>query len=83
MGGGEFDARALSAEDIIDRACEDLHEDAADNIPAAAYQELQAYLDGWCARHGKHTTTYFADYTRAILAPAPEPDEDEGVPTDA
>ena len=72
---------ALSAESIIEAACEDLHDEAADNIPTAAYQELQAHLDAWCEKYGEHTTTYYPDYTRAILAPPLGPDEE--VSTDA
>ena len=67
---------ALSAENIIEAACEGLHNEAAANIPAAAYEELQKNLDAWCEKYGEHTTTYYPDYTRAILAPPPEPDSD-------
>ena len=67
---------ALSAENIIEAACEGLHNEAAANIPAAAYEELQKNLDAWCEKYGEHTTTYYPDFTRAVLAPPPEPDSD-------
>lgn len=35
----------IDAEAIVERACEDLHEEAGVGIPEAAYAELQAFLD--------------------------------------
>lgn len=51
---------------IIESACDDLHEDAIDQIDDASVKELQNFLDAWCEKQ-TGTKTYYADYTCAIL----------------
>ena len=56
---------SIDARDIIDRACEELHEDALDNISDKDTEELQEYLDSWCKRQ-TGTTTYYPDYREYV-----------------
>lgn len=54
---------SMDADCIIDMACEDLHEDARDNI--VGEDELQKFLDAWCAKQSG-VDTYVADYEYAV-----------------
>lgn len=60
----------LDATAILESAAEDLHEEALSGIGRDAESELQNFLDAWVARYGSSTSTYYADYTRAVLVPA-------------
>lgn len=54
---------SMDAVSITQMACEDLHEDAYQNV---AYEdELQDFLDAWCAKQSG-TDTYWVDYKYAI-----------------
>ena len=66
---------SLSAESIIEQACEELHEEAYANISDGAIKELQDFLDGWVKRHGEGATTYFEDRTRAVIVPPKQSEE--------
>jgi hypothetical protein len=52
---------SFCAEHIIENACEDLHEGAYDNLPSAAFAELEEFLDSWVEKYGKYTTSWAAD----------------------
>ena len=54
---------SIDAENIIENACEELHEDARDNVTGE--KELQDFLDVWCAKQ-TGTDTYTVDYKYAI-----------------
>lgn len=54
---------SIDADYIIDNACEELHEDARDNI--SDEKELQEFLDKWCAKQGG-TTTYYPCYREYV-----------------
>lgn len=54
----------LNARSILENACEELHEDAYDNIQDE--EELQELLDKWCEKQ-TGTYTYTVDYKYAIL----------------
>lgn len=54
---------SMDADSIIDNACEELHEDARDNI--SDEKELQEFLDKWCAKQGG-TTTYYPCYREYV-----------------
>ncbi|MGF7012007.1 hypothetical protein M2146_002561 [Lachnospiraceae bacterium PF1-22] len=56
----------LDAQDIVERACEELHEDAFEQIKDL--DELQDFLDVWCAKQ-KGTTCYVDDGKYAIEVP--------------
>ena len=53
---------SIDASDIIESACEELHDDAAENCDEKSLQEL---LDNWCEQQGG-TTTYYPDYTQYV-----------------
>lgn len=56
---------SLNAYDIISEACENLHEDAMENIMTEDIQKLQNYLDKWCDnQYG--TETSYTDYEKYI-----------------
>lgn len=57
---------SMNAEDIIEEACDNLHEDAMSCITDNDIEELQKYLNEWC-RNQTGTTTYEVDYSYAIL----------------
>ena len=65
----------LHAEKILERACQELHDEAQDNISDAAVKELQEYLDAWVERHGAGVTTYYEDHARAVIVPPKQIDE--------
>lgn len=54
---------SMDADSIIDNACDELHEDARDNI--SDEKELQGFLDKWCAKQGG-TTTYYPCYREYV-----------------
>lgn len=54
---------SMDADSIIDNACEELHEDARDNIYDE--KELQEFLDKWCAKQSG-TTTYYPCYREYV-----------------
>lgn len=58
---------SMDADDIIENACSDLHEDARDNISVQEEKSLQILLDQWCEENSAGTTTYYADYNVGIL----------------
>lgn len=54
---------SMDADSIIDNACEELHEDARDNI--SDEKEVQEFLDKWCAIQSG-TTTYYPSYKEYV-----------------
>ena len=54
---------SMDADSIIENACEELHEDARDNI--SDEKELQEFLDKWCAKQ-TGTTTYYPCYKEYV-----------------
>lgn len=59
---------SLDADYLVSNACEDLCEDAADQISSKDIEELQHYLDKWADRQ-IGTNTYYVDYRYAIRIP--------------
>ena len=55
----------IDADWIIENACEELHEDARDNI--SDEKELQEFLDKWCEKQ-TGTTTYYPYYKEYVKA---------------
>jgi len=55
---------SMDADSIIESACEELHEDAEDQIDNRV--ELQEMLDKWCEKQSG-TDTYYIDYHVAIV----------------
>lgn len=49
---------SMDADDIIASACEDLHEDAYENISSEDTKELQNMLDEWCEKQTGTRTVY-------------------------
>lgn len=56
----------LDADSILENATEDLHEEAFNRIEDK--EELQAFLEAWCAKQ-KGTTTYYSTQKYAIEIP--------------
>ena len=56
----------IDAGDILENACDELHEGAYDNL--SDVEGLQKYLDEWCAKQ-RGTTTYYQDCKYAIEIP--------------
>lgn len=54
---------SINANDILEQACEDLHEDAYENVDNI--KELQEYLDNWCSKQSG-TTTYYPCYKEYV-----------------
>lgn len=54
---------SMDTDSIIDNACEELHEDARDNI--SDEKELQEFLDKWCSKQSG-TTTYYPCYREYV-----------------
>jgi len=54
---------SMDARSIIENACDELHENAMDNIEGE--EELQKFLDAWCAKQSG-TDSYTVDYKYAI-----------------
>lgn len=57
---------SIDAYDIVRDACEDLHEDAMDNISSEDFTRLQNFLDEWC-KDQAGTTTYYPCYEQYVL----------------
>lgn len=55
----------MHADQIIESALEDHHEDAADNISGADEARLQATLDAWCESVG--VESWQTDYSRVVV----------------
>lgn len=55
----------LDAYTIVENACEELHEDALDNI-YSGIDDLQDMLNKWVDKNGGSATTYCPDYNFAI-----------------
>ena len=55
----------VDASYIIDNACEDLYEDARDNISDKDIKQLQSFLDNWCKKQ-IGTTTYYPCYEQYV-----------------
>lgn len=66
---------SINVEDILTDACEDLHEDAYEQIEYSDKVELQKYLNDWC-KNQTGTTTYYPDYDRYIRVEKSWFDED-------
>lgn len=73
---------SFDASDIVDNACEDLHEGARDNITGDEVKELQAHLDEWAEKYGKYTTTYLPDYKYVIEVDLPSETENAAETTE-
>jgi hypothetical protein len=58
---------AFDAGNIIESACDDLHEEAMDRIPGDAVNELQTILDNWAKKYGGGTVTYNMDGAVGII----------------
>ena len=56
---------SMDADGIIDSACDDLHEDARDNISGQDQKELQDFLDKWCEKQSG-TITYYPCYREYV-----------------
>lgn len=56
---------SLDADSIIENACEELHEDAYDNISEEDIKELQNLLDEWC-RKQTGTRTVYPNYKKFV-----------------
>ena len=54
---------SMDADSIIENACEELHEDARDNI--SDEKELQDFLNKWCEKQSG-TTTYYPCYKEYV-----------------
>lgn len=54
---------SIDADSIIENACDELHEDARDNI--SDEKELQEFLDKWCEKQ-IGTTTYYPCYKEYV-----------------
>lgn len=59
---------SMDADSIIENACEELHENAEDNISGQDRKELQKLLDDWCKKQSGTTTLYpnYKKYVRVI-----------------
>ena len=57
----------LNAEDIVENASEELHEDAT--ISSKSMEELTIFLSEWVERNKQDTHTIYPDYRLAILLP--------------
>ena len=60
----------LDAASIVSSACEEMYEDAYDDIGTAAIAEMQHYLDEWKKKHGR--TSYLLTTKHAIRIPREE-----------
>lgn len=56
---------SMDAGDIIESACEELHEDARDNISSDDEKELQNILDEWCEKQ-TGTRTVYPNYQKYV-----------------
>ena len=58
----------IDIDNAIGCACEELHEEAYDNISNKDYKELKDFVSNWCKKQ-TGTTTYYPDYRYAIKVP--------------
>lgn len=56
---------SMDADSIIENACEELHEDAYENISYKDIKELQNMLDEWCKKQ-TGTRTIYPNYRRYV-----------------
>ncbi len=56
---------SMDADSIIESACEELHEDAEENITGQDRKELQELLDNWCKKQ-TGTTTLYPNYEKYV-----------------
>lgn len=54
----------IDAQEIVENACEELHEDSFDNVDNI--NELQKAIDDWAEKNAKGAGTYWPDYKYAI-----------------
>lgn len=57
---------SMDADSIIESACEELHEDAYDNISSEDRKELQNMLDEWC-KEQIGTRTVYPNYKKYVI----------------
>ena len=56
---------SIDADSIIENACEELHEDASENISGEDRKELQNMLDEWCKKQ-TGTRTVYPNYKKYV-----------------
>ena len=56
---------SMDADSIIESACEELHEDAYENISGSDRKELQNMLDEWCSKQ-TGTRTVYPNYKKYV-----------------
>lgn len=56
---------SIDADSIIENACEELHEEAEENIFRQDREELQEFLDNWCKKQ-TGTTTLYPNYKKYV-----------------
>lgn len=57
---------SIDAEHTVVGYCAELHEDAFDSIPQKEIEELQEFLDKWCAKQ-TGTDSYLVDWDYIVL----------------
>lgn len=60
------DQISIDAVSLVENQCEDLHEDALSWIGDKDIQELQTFVDDWCAKQ-TGTRTFYVDRTAVII----------------
>lgn len=65
--GTEETEMYFDADGIVSSACEDLYEDAIDDIGKEAIVEMQSFLDTWTQKYGR--TAYYEDHKNAVKIP--------------
>lgn len=65
----------FDAADIVSSACEELYEDAYDDISADSIKEMQSFLDQWVKTNGR--TAYAEDRKHAVRIPWENYDKSE------
>lgn len=65
--GTEEVEMSFDASSIVSNACEDMYEDAYDDIGADAVAEMQRYLNEWKEKYGR--TSYLLTTKHAIRIP--------------
>lgn len=58
---------SIDASSVIEDACEELHEDAMDDISKEKISELQNFINKWCVEVEKGTITYYADERKGVI----------------
>lgn len=56
---------SMDADSIIENACEELHEEAEENIFRQDRKELQEFLDNWCKKQ-TGTITLYPNYKKYV-----------------